>query len=195
MKYCRNCGSEVGEEDIYCGYCGSKLKVDDSKDGSPRQDFTNESTSGEDFAFSSDSDRDFEQSFDDDLDKDFDTKEFAKNDAPEDEFESYVESGEPVESSFESYGDAGAPKRKVLLPNKLAKEANTFGILALIFGFAFLGGALGIVFGIIGLNKAKRALALCDTGEYDGKPKAKDGRTLSIVGIILGIISIIIYIL
>ena len=54
---------------------------------------------------------------------------------------------------------------------------------------------LGIVFGIIGLTQAKKAQKLCDTGDYDGKPKASNGKILSIVGIALGIISLVYYFL
>ena len=193
MKYCRNCGSEVDEDDIYCGYCGSKLKEDNHREGaSSQQDFKEEEPLvGADF--SSDFDKDFESSFDDDLDKDFgNSREFGKTDGPVEEFESYVENDYSNQPTFDSSGRTEGSEHKPLLPNKLAKEANTYGILALVFGF--LGGILGIVFGIIGIQKAKKAMELCETGEYDGRPKARDARTLSIVGIILAAFELIFWI-
>ena len=193
MKYCRNCGAEVEEDDIYCGYCGSKLKEDLPKDNAySGQDFKEETSAGADFT--SNLDDDLGASFDDEFDKSFaDSGDLGKRDEPQDEFESYVESGNHTQQSFNSGGNTRNPEHKNLLPNKLAKEANTFGIVALIFGF--LGGVLGIVFGIIGLQKAKKAMQLCETGEYDGKPKAKDAKILSIAGIVLGVVSLIFYIL
>lgn len=193
MKYCRNCGAEVEEDDIYCGFCGSKLKEDLSKDkGYSGQDFKEETSVGADFT--SNADDDFGVSFDDEFDKGFaDSANLGNGDELQDEFESYAEGGNYTQSSFNSGDNVRNSEHKKLIPNKLAKDANTYGVLALIFGF--LGGVLGIVFGIIGLQKAKKAMQLCETGEYDGKPKAKDAKILSIVGIVSGVVSLIIYIL
>ncbi|MDE6475106.1 MAG: zinc-ribbon domain-containing protein [Clostridia bacterium] len=176
MKYCSNCGSQVEEDDVYCGYCGSKLKVEESRQesASARQDFQEESFAGADFS------EDFGKEYENEFDRSggFDN---AHNEEP------YVEREFTHQSSTGE--NASRPEHKQLLHNKDAKDANTYGILALIFGI--LGGVLGIVFGILGLVKSKRALELCNTGEYDGKPNASNGRTLSIIGIVLGVISII----
>ena len=60
-------------------------------------------------------------------------------------------------------------KRKPLMRNQNADKANTYGILALIFGI--LGGILGIIFGALGLSEANKAAKLCESGEFDGKNK------------------------
>ena len=191
MKYCSNCGAEVEEDDIYCGYCGSKLKEDSSKEEDyTRQDFKEDSFEGADF--SSKFDNDFEQNYDDGFDESFtEGNSFSKADGVEEE--PYVESDDYTQSTFDSNDDTTSSKHKTLLPNKLAKDAHTYGILALLLGF--VGGILGIVFGAIGLDKAKKAMRLCDTGEYDGKSKVKDAKILSIAGIVVGIFSLISYIL
>ena len=170
MKYCRNCGAEVEDDDIYCGYCGGKLKDDIPQEESPRQDFQEESVETKDFS------SDFDKEVADD---------FAMGDGIGE-----TNNSAPAYSPTVDNSDNG---HKKLLFNKEAKDANTYGILALIFGI--LGGVLGIVFGILGLIRAKKALELCNTGEYDGKPKASNGRILSIIGLVLGALSLIFYIL
>lgn len=162
MKFCKNCGGMAEDNDIYCGYCGSKLQQDAPKvDESGKSDFVDEDGLNE--GGFSEFDSNFHEEF---------SNEFGNIDE---------------KNNVDSNG------HKQLLPNKIANDANTFGILALIFGI--LGGVLGIVFGVVGLIKVKKALALCSTGEYDGKPKASNGKILSIIGIVLGAIGILIYIL
>ena len=185
MKYCSNCGGQVEDDDIFCGYCGTKLKQDATQEESSAKQDDGKQDFGEVSSQKDETYNDFGASFD----KEFGEKdEFAKSD---EEFESYVEHGSSpnvfVTNNYTSN------ERQPLKENKLAKEANTFGILALVFGI--LGGILGIVFGIIGLVKAKKAMELCNTGEYDGKPKASNGKILSIVGIVLSVLEIIYYIL
>lgn len=191
MKYCGNCGGQAEDGDIYCGYCGRKLKEDVKQDGNGgKQDFW-EATPADD-GFNSSIDNSFDKDLDKEFDKGFD-EEFGKNDATvknNSEFESYVEHGNPFRQSTVANNNANGG-HKQLMPNKLAKEAETYGILALVFGL--LGGILGIVFGILGFTKAKKALELCATGEYDGKPKASSGRILSIVGLVLSVFMIIVY--
>ncbi|MDE6605765.1 MAG: zinc-ribbon domain-containing protein [Clostridia bacterium] len=189
MKYCSNCGSQVEDEDVYCGYCGSKLKVKDSPQErqSDQQDFQEESFAGADFSsdFDKDNNKDYNTDFDKEVEKEFEKSDGfgnAHNERP------YVERDDFTRSAST---DNVRHEHKPLLNNKEAKDANTFGILALIFGI--LGGVLGIVFGILGLIKSKKALELCNTGEYDGKPNASNGRILSIIGIVLGAISIFIW--
>ncbi|MDE6471748.1 MAG: hypothetical protein K2L52_01845 [Clostridia bacterium] len=201
MKHCRNCGGQVEDNDIYCGYCGCKLKQDEDftqENGYCKQDFE-EVTSAKD---------DFHSDIDKEFDKEF-SNDFEKNDGfvnSQSEFESHVEHGGQVFTTS-SHNNNGSHGHKQLLFNKFAKDANTYGILALIFGIpggilgivfgaiGILGGILGIVFGAIGLTKAQKALELCNTGEYDGKPKATNGRVLSIVGIVLGALSVMFYII
>lgn len=180
MKYCRNCGAEVEDDDSYCGYCGNKLNENYSQDKSSRQDFKDESFSDEDF--SSDFDNEFEKIDDFDNDNEFErADDFDDSDFTESQFQ--------ADSSSSTNG--GYCERKPLLINKEANEANTFGILALILGM--LGGVLGIVFGILGLIKAKKAMELCKTGEYDGKSKANNAKTLSIIGIVFGSLWLLFY--
>ena len=178
MKYCSNCGSQAEDEDVYCGYCGSKLKEEDSSQEkmSDRQDFKEESFASADFS------SDFDKEHEDIVGKSEDFADF-ENDRSHVERDGLANTA-PINSDVRS-------EHKQLLPNKDAKDANTFGILALIFGI--LGGVLGIVFGILGLVKSRKALELCNTGEYDGKPNASNGKILSIIGIVLGAISIFIW--
>ena len=73
--------------------------------------------------------------------------------------------------------------------NQNADKANTYGILALIFGI--LGGILGIIFGALGLSEANKAAKLCESGEFDGKNKISNARILSIIGIVVASIWIV----
>ena len=187
MKYCRNCGGQVEENDIYCGYCGCKLKQDDDfsqENNYAKQDFEEVTSAKVDFQ--GDVGNDFDKEWSNDVDKNDD---FVK---PQSQVESHVEYDDQVAKSSAQNNNGGS-QHKYLLFNKFAKDANTYGILALIFGL--LGGILGIVFGAIGLSKANKALELCNTGEYDGKPKATNGKVLSIVGIVLGALAIFIFII
>lgn len=75
------------------------------------------------------------------------------------------------------------------LLDKLASSALTMGILALVFAeFPFLS-FLGIIFGALGLGKARAFNA--SAGNLYGK--AKVGRILSLVGLILAIAITVIY--
>lgn len=180
MKYCKNCGGQAEDGDLYCGYCGSKLNDDAQHvSKSAKQDFEEETTAS--IA------EDFDKEFDDEFERNFNqnnTADNQRNATDNSEFESYVEHGNP----FCSYSTPNGSHKK-LKYNKIANDANTYGILSFIFGI--LGGVLGIVFGIIGLTKASKALRLCNTGEYDGKPKATNGKVLSIVGIVLSVFTIL----
>lgn len=177
MKYCSNCGSQVEESDVYCGYCGSKLKEDPEPQerASGRQDFQEDSFVGADFS------------------DDFGNvnEDFGKSESFDNTREEKVHEERENVTFSSSTGSESNSGHKQLLHNKDAKDANTYGILALIFGI--LGGILGIVFGILGLVKSKKALELCNTGEYDGKPNASNGRILSIIGIVLSAITIFIW--
>lgn len=188
MKYCSNCGSQVEEGDIYCGYCGSKLKEEDrpQDESSERQDFEEETFAQADFS------GDFDKEFDKEFEKDFETSDsFGKTNNADNEKYGAANNGSANSSSErENYS---TPQHKQMLHNKDARDANTYGILALVFGI--LGGVLGIVFGILGIVKSKRALELCATGEYDGKPKASNGRILSIIGLVLSALTIMFYII
>ena len=65
-----------------------------------------------------------------------------------------------------------------------ASSALTFGILSLVFACTFFLSFLGIVFGAIGKGKSSACLHLA--GSMGGK--ARTGRILSIIGLIVGII-------
>ena len=39
MKYCRNCGSPAEDGDVFCGYCGSKLEMEQEES---KQDFSSD---------------------------------------------------------------------------------------------------------------------------------------------------------
>lgn len=195
MKRCSLCGGQVEDDDIYCGYCGNQLRPNPPRGSyNKKQDFEEVTSTKDDFdhGFDNDFDSDFDADFDKDIDgnfaKDPDSEvvkddEFSKKDV---EFESYVEHNTPFGKASSSTTRNSSQGHKSLRYNKYANDANTCGIVALILGI--LGGFLGIVFGIIGISNANKALALCNTGEYDGKSKAKNGKTLSIIGIVFGVI-------
>lgn len=178
MKYCKNCGSPVEEGDAFCGYCGSKLAGDDAQKQEVKNEFTDEHSSDVGHTDRANgefrTDEDFAQSVD---------RQFSANE--EKEFDFVDERRGTTTTVISNQND----NRKRLKHNQLAESANTYGILALIFGI--LGGILGIVFGIIGLCKASKAKQLCDTGEYDGGPKVSNARILSIIGIVVAAIWII----
>lgn len=92
-------------------------------------------------------------------------------------------------SNNESYNyNYSQPANNPLL-EKLSSSALTMGILALVFAeFPFLS-FLGIIFGALGLGKAKAFTA--SAGNLYGK--AKVGRILSLVGLIISIVMTVIY--
>ncbi len=71
------------------------------------------------------------------------------------------------------------------LKAKAQSQILTFGILGIIFGA--LGGLLGIIFSSISLSKAKKYAA--EGNELTGK--AKTGKILATVGLILGILGVV----
>ncbi len=79
----------------------------------------------------------------------------------------------PVVNAAPSYG-ANVPEPNVLV----------WGILSLVFSCTFYFAFLGIIFGAIGLSKAKGYVA--QGGVLAGKVKV--GRILSLVGLILSIV-------
>ena len=66
--------------------------------------------------------------------------------------------------------------------NELAKSTLIFGIMAVAFAVSYYLGLGGVIFGIIGLNKAKKFTEEC--GQLYGK--AKIGKFLSLGGLIGG---------
>lgn len=91
--------------------------------------------------------------------------------------------------NYGNYGNYGYQPANNLLLDKLASSALTMGILSLVFGeFPFLS-ILGIIFGALGLGKAKAFIA--SAGNLYGK--AKVGRILSLVGLIISIVMTVIY--
>lgn len=180
MKYCRNCGGEVDESDLYCGYCGCKLESHPSKESQEgKQDFG-----------SADEIKHEGRNFVEDIDREFSSTDGA-TERRQEKFgdREYFDESNARSTKTERLSPSG---HKKLLVNNYAKNANTYGILAIIFGI--LGGVLGIVFGILGLINAKKAIQLCETGEYDGRPKAKDAKALSIIGLVISVCSLIYYI-
>lgn len=85
-----------------------------------------------------------------------------------------------------SYVSAPAP-----VPQVDSGSVLTFGILALVFANTFLLSFLGIVFGVIAMNKAN---TYCACG-YPLEGKAKVGRILGKVGMILGIVMTVLFVL
>ena len=83
---------------------------------------------------------------------------------------------------------SGSPKGKELVPvNSMGPELSpssvlTWGIVATAFACTFILSFLGIIFGVIGLKKAKTFLAIYGP---DSK-QVRIGHTLSKVGIIAG---------
>ena len=79
-----------------------------------------------------------------------------------------------------------------------SQTALVLGIISIITACC-CWGVIGIIIGVIGLYNANKAIALyqADPNQYDGINNAQTGRTTSIIGIVIGIISMswLIYIL
>ncbi|MEN8186151.1 MAG: CCC motif membrane protein [Bacteroidota bacterium] len=82
---------------------------------------------------------------------------------------------------------------KEKLPHSQA--ALILGILS-IFTACCCYGFIGIIFGIIGLIQAKKAIAVHDENPelYNGINNANTGKVTSIIGLVIGVIVIIFYI-
>jgi hypothetical protein len=93
-----------------------------------------------------------------------------------------------TDSSYGSYGgmppagQPAEPARPVVGGGGMATAALVLGILALVTSFTVVGGIvlglLAVIFGVIGLRRARRGLAL--------------GRGRAIAGIILGLLGIVV---
>ena len=70
------------------------------------------------------------------------------------------------------------------------------GILSLVFGCSGIGWILGIVGLVLG-NKAKKAYETAPAGTYtqESFSQVKSGRIMSIIGIILGAVGIVFFII
>ena len=85
------------------------------------------------------------------------------------------------------------------------KEKLPYSQSALILGISSIvtacccWGVIGIILGVIGLNNANKAIRIHeeDPNSFDGVNNAQTGRTTAIIGIIIGVLSMIwhIYIL
>jgi len=73
-----------------------------------------------------------------------------------------------------------------------SQSALILGIVS-IFTACCCFNIVGIIIGIIGLSQAKKAMAIHnnDPNQYDGINNAKTGKTTSIIGIVIGVISLI----
>ncbi len=82
---------------------------------------------------------------------------------------------------------------KEKLPN--SQSALILGILS-IFTACCCFNIIGIIIGLIGLNNANKAIAIHnnDPNQYDGINNAKTGKTTSIIGIVIGVLSLVSFI-
>ncbi len=73
-----------------------------------------------------------------------------------------------------------------------SQSALIFGILSIVTSCC-CGGFIGLIFGIIGLNNSKKAIAIHSENPemYNGINNANTGRITSIIGIVIGAISTI----
>lgn len=73
-----------------------------------------------------------------------------------------------------------------------SQSALILGILS-IFTACCCYGIVGVILGFIGLNKAKKAIAVHEENPdlYDGINNANTGKITSIIGIVFGIIAIV----
>lgn len=73
-----------------------------------------------------------------------------------------------------------------------SQSALILGIVS-IFTACCCFNIVGIIIGLIGLSQAKKAIAIHndDPNQYDGINNAKTGKTTSIIGIVIGIISLL----
>jgi len=79
---------------------------------------------------------------------------------------------------------------KQKLPN--ATSSLVFGIVSIVTACCCFG-LPGVIFGVIGLNQSKKAIALNeeDPTLYDGVGNANTGKITSIIGIVLGALAIL----
>lgn len=76
-----------------------------------------------------------------------------------------------------------------------SQSALVLGILS-IFTACCCWGVIGIILGAIGLNNANKAIRIheADPNSFDGVNNAQTGKTTSIIGIIIGVLSMLWYI-
>ena len=74
---------------------------------------------------------------------------------------------------------------------EMSKSTLIWGILGIAFGCSFYLSFLGIIFGAIGLGKAKNYMA----AGYPLAGRAKTGRILALVGMILGIVLTVFFVI
>ena len=73
-----------------------------------------------------------------------------------------------------------------------SQSALVLGILSIVTACC-CWGVIGVILGIIGYNNANKAIAIhrADPDVYDGINNAQTGRTTSIIGIVIGVISML----
>lgn len=79
---------------------------------------------------------------------------------------------------------------KVKLPH--AQSSLIFGIVSIVTACCCFG-LPGVIFGFIGLNNSKRAMAIynADPSQYTGEGNANTGKITSIIGIVIGGIAVL----
>ena len=177
MKYCSNCGSQVEENDVYCGYCGSKLKEEETIKRARMLVRIFKKSQLRALIFQEDFGKEYENEFDrgDGFDNGHNERHYVEREGFSDQ------------SSTDC--NASRPEHKTIVAQQRCKRRQylwDFGI-----DIRYTRRDFGYRICILGLMKSKKALELCNTGEYDGKSNASNGKTLSIIGIVLGAISII----
>lgn len=178
---CENCGSEVDDKDVYCGNCGHRIERDyevvdnhvddDFIDVTPEEPFQERSnTAGANVANGN-------------------AGQTRNGDRPEGGYASDNRNG-----GYTSYnrnnGNNGYGAN--MPPRYKAKLSNSSAVISMVCGILSLVGVLSLVTAIIGLNMAKKAQQLIETGEYDGDSYAKAGQICSTIGLVLGIIQVLI---
>lgn len=163
---CDNCGSQVDENDVYCGNCGHRIEretevIDHTRDTDEFIDVTP-------------------------------ANEESVNDYRNTESQPFEQSGASTEQRTASSASAGrAGNGSTPPPVYKAKLNNSSAIASLICGILSLLGVATLITAIIGLVSSKKAMQLVAMGDYDGESYAKAGKICSIIGIVFGVLQVL----
>ena len=167
---CKQCGTEVPNDAKFCGVCGAPNEAY----GQPQYAQPVESQYGQ---------------------QQYGQQQYGQPQYGQPEQNQYAQPAQPMygQPAQPMYGQPtySAPAAVDPAEAAMSKSVLIFGILGIAFGCTYYLSFLGIIFGAIALSKAKKYVA----SGYPLAGKAKVGRILGLVGLILGIVLTVILII